>query len=54
MHEERARRYLAVSDLNELTEKAWKRFYGDSTDGYDQFVWAHRVHFYRTETLHYD
>ena len=54
VHEERARRYLAVSDLNELTEKAWKRFYGDSTDGYDQFVWAHRVHFYRTETLHYD
>ena len=28
--------------------------HGDSTEGFDQFVWAHKVHFYRTETPHYD
>ncbi len=54
IHENRRTQYLSVGQINDLTAAAWRRVYAETTDGYDQFVWAHKKHFYRTEALHYD
>ena len=54
IHEERARGYLTAPLLTDLTRRAWETYFGDATEGFDPFVWAHRVHFYRTGTIHYD
>lgn len=54
VQEARRTQYLSVGRINDLTEAAWRRAYGETTDGCDQYVWAHKIHFYRTETLHYD
>ena len=54
IHEERARGYLTGAQFCRLAEDAWAQYFGDATEGCDPYVWARKVHFYRTETLNYD
>lgn len=52
----RARRegVLSVSDINALSRASWERNFGDTTDGFDQYVWAWKQHFYRPNDIFYD
>ena len=40
--------------LNELSDAAWRHYFGDTTTGSDRYVWAYKPHFYRQETIAYD
>ena len=34
--------------------EAWGNWYGDSTDGADDYLWAYKLHFYKTDQLLYN
>ena len=38
----------------ELMREAWGNWYGDSTDGADDYLWAYKLHFYKTDQLLYN
>lgn len=52
----RARRdgVLSVSDINALSRTAWDKHFGETTDGFDQYVWAWKPHFYHPTNAFYD
>lgn len=52
--EERERGVISVSRINELSREAWSESFGDSVDGCNQYVWAYKHHFYRTDVMFYD
>ena len=45
---------LSVTDINRLSLEAWEHYLGDTTDGTDQYLWAWKQHFYRTDVFFYD
>lgn len=51
---ERLNGNVEVKTINELMEKAWRRWYGDSTEDIDQYLWAHKLHFYKTDQYIYN
>lgn len=38
----------------ELMRSAWKLWYGNSTEGADDFLWAYKLHYYKTDQLIYN
>ena len=38
----------------ELMREAWGNWYGDSTEGADDYLWAYKLHFYKTDQLLYN
>lgn len=52
--EERERGVIPVSRINELSRDAWTESFGDSVAGCNQYVWAYKHHFYRTDVMFYD
>ena len=45
---------LSLTDINRLSREAWEHYLGDTTDGCDQYLWAWKQHFYRTDVFFYD
>lgn len=45
---------LTVKAINEMSLEAWRHYFGDTTEGFDQYVWAWKPHFYRIDTMFYD
>ena len=45
---------LSVSKINALARNAWLHYFGETTDGCDQYLWAWKQHFYRTDVFFYD
>ncbi|MBP3438361.1 MAG: hypothetical protein J6K46_03345 [Sutterella sp.] len=45
---------LSVPEINHLSREAWLHFFGDSADGFDQYVWASKPHFFRLHVFFYD
>lgn len=45
---------LSVSDINALSRSAWDKHFGETTDGFDQYVWAWKPHFYHPTNAFYD
>lgn len=52
--QERNQGILTVSGINRLCREEWAARFGDSVDGYDQYIWAYKNHFYRTDVTFYD
>lgn len=38
----------------ELMREAWRSWYGDSTEGADDYLWAYKLHYYKTDQLIYN
>lgn len=38
----------------ELMREAWHAWYGDSTEGADDYLWAYKLHYYKTDQLIYN
>lgn len=38
----------------ELMREAWHNWYGDSTEGADDYLWAYKLHYYKTDQLIYN
>lgn len=45
---------ISLTDINRLSREAWEHYLGDTTDGSDQYLWAWKQHFYRTDVFFYD
>ncbi len=45
---------ISLTDINRLSREAWEHYLGDTTDGCDQYLWAWKQHFYRTDVFFYD
>lgn len=43
---ELGKRKLAARDFNRLTEEIWKAFFADTTQNFDEYIWAYKRHFY--------
>ena len=50
----RRTRFLSVSELKRLTREAWKKWFAESVDGTDEFIWAAKAHFYQPRLPHHD
>lgn len=44
-NEKRASSYISASEFCNLTEQAWKKWYGDSINQYESYFWAQKMHF---------
>lgn len=38
----------------DLMREAWHEWYGDSTVGADDYLWAYKLHYYKTDQLIYN
>ncbi|MCI5851866.1 MAG: hypothetical protein MR009_10000 [Sutterellaceae bacterium] len=38
--------------LSRMTEESWREYFGDSTEGPDNFAWAYKHHFYRKQPFY--
>ena len=45
---------LSVSEINEHSYSTWNEFFGNTTDGFDQYAWAWKPHFYHQNIAFYD
>lgn len=52
--EERRRGLVSAKRSVELMRKAWHDWYGDSTNGADDYLWAYKLHYYKTDQLIYN
>ena len=52
--EERKRGVVPAKRCVELMSEAWERWYGDSTEGADDYLWAYKLHYYKTDQLIYN
>lgn len=51
---ERSENVLPVSRLNQLSDDAWRHYYGNTTVETDRYLWAYKQHFYRMKPIFYD
>lgn len=52
---EERRSGLVSADLCiELMREAWREWYGDTTDEADDYLWAYKLHYYKTDQLIYN
>ena len=52
--EERRNGVVSTKRCVELMRKAWEHWYGDSTIGADHYLWAYKLHYYKTDQLLYN
>ena len=52
--EERKAGVVSAKRCVELMRKAWSDWYGDSTVGADDYLWAYKLHYYKTDQLIYN
>lgn len=45
---------LTPDHINTVARKTWQQEFGDAVDSYDQYFWAARAHFFRTDIPFYD
>lgn len=51
---EREKGVVSAKRCVELMRKAWHDWYGDSTEGADDYLWAYKLHYYKTDQLIYN
>lgn len=51
---EREKGFVSQKRCVELMQQSWKRWYGDSTDGADDYLWAYKLHYYKVDQLIYN
>lgn len=51
---ERASGVVSARRAVELMRRAWADWYGESTDGADDYLWAYKLHYYKTDQLIYN
>lgn len=47
--EERQKGTVNANRCVELMRESWKQWYGDTTDGADDYLWAYKLHYYKTD-----
>lgn len=52
--EERKTGVVSAKRCVELMREAWHDWYGDSTIGADDYLWAYKLHYYKTDQLIYN
>lgn len=52
--EERKKGVVSAKRAVELMRQAWHEWYGDSTTGADDYLWAYKLHYYKTDQLIYN
>ena len=52
--EERKKGVVSAKRSVDLMRKAWHEWYGDSTVGADDYLWAYKLHYYKTDQLIYN
>ena len=45
---------VAPAEINQMTREAWEESFGKAVAGCDQYIWAYKQHFYRTDIVFYD
>lgn len=50
----RMERSLTECEINHLMDNAWYKWFGDSTEGTDRYLWASKMHFYKTDQYIYN
>lgn len=51
---EREKGTVSAKRCCELMDAAWRLWYGDTTEGSDSFLWAYKLHYYKTDQLIYN
>ena len=51
---ERQKGVVSAKRCVQLMREAWHNWYGDSTDGADDYLWAYKLHYYKTDQLIYN
>ena len=51
---ERAAGTVSAARCVELMNEAWKTWYGDTTEGADSYLWAYKLHYYKTDQFIYN
>ena len=52
--EERKKGVVSAKRAVDLMREAWHEWYGDSTVGADDYLWAYKLHYHKTDPLIYN
>ena len=50
----RKKKAFSADDFKQMTRDAWKKWYGDTLDEYDEMFWASKLHFHMTGLSFYN
>ena len=50
----RQERLVTPKDTQEIIESVWRKWYGDSTEDVDPYIWAYKPHFFMTDQYVYN
>ena len=50
----RQRKVVSTKEAETIMEEAWRKWFGDSTLDIDPYLWAYKMHFYKTDQYIYN